>query len=158
LREAVFRPSHNEYSLTPRESDHFIHLSSFLLQLSSLSLSLSLSPSFHTRPLSSSRKIHDSITMSDFPLKIVTGASALFSYVLVGHFPELLLFSRPSFIGTFIQFWVLSFLGWCFWKIILYPWFFSPLRYLPEPAGGSWWNGHFAQISALPSGGPMVDW
>lgn len=96
--------------------------------------------------------------MSGFPLKSLTAVSAISSYILVGHYPGLLLFSRPSYLGTFLQFWVLGFLGWCFWIIILYPKFFSPLRYLPEPKGGSWWNGHFAQISALPTGAPMVEW
>jgi hypothetical protein len=107
---------------------------------------------------SSSSSIHDRITMSDFPLKAVTAVSAISSYILVGHYPGALLFSRPSYLGTFVQAFTLSFLWWCFWKIILYPKFFSPLRYLPKPEGGSWWNGHFAQISALPSGTPMIEW
>jgi hypothetical protein len=96
--------------------------------------------------------------MSDIPFKAVTAFSAVSSYIIVGYKPELLLFSRPSYVGTFVQFWVLSFAAWCFWKIILFPKFFSPLRYLPSPTGGSWWNGHFAQISALPTGAPMVEW
>ena len=96
--------------------------------------------------------------MSGIPFKAVTAMSALSSYTIVAYEPQLLLFSRPSYVGTFFQFWILYFGGWCFWAIILYPKFFSPLRHLPEPKGGSWWNGHFGQISALPTGAPMVEW
>jgi hypothetical protein len=116
-----------------------------------------LIPQLH-RPSLSSSKIFKRIAMSDIPFKTVTAFSAVCSFVIVGYKPELLLFLRPSYIGTFVQFWVLSFVSWCFWKIILFPKFFSPLRYLPQPTGGSWWNGHFGQISALPTGAPMIEW
>jgi hypothetical protein len=96
--------------------------------------------------------------MSDIPFKAVTALSAAASYILVGFKPQLLLSSRPSYLGTFVQIWTLSFAAWCFWKIILYPKLFSPLRYLPKPKGGSWWNGHFSQISAQPTGAPMIEW
>jgi hypothetical protein len=96
--------------------------------------------------------------MADIPFKAMTALSAASSIVLVGYKPEFLLFSRPSYIGTFFQAWILLFTAWAFWKVILYPKLFSPLRHFPSPKGGSWWNGHFAQISALPTGAPMMEW
>ncbi|KAI9640865.1 hypothetical protein NHQ30_010706 [Ciborinia camelliae] len=42
--------------------------------------------------------------------------------------------------------------------MFLYPFYFSPLRHLPSPKGGSWWNGQWNRISAEPTGEPMLDW
>lgn len=44
------------------------------------------------------------------------------------------------------------------WQVLLYPRLFSPLIGLPEPSGGSWWNGQWAKIHALPNGVPMQEW
>ncbi|PVH85843.1 cytochrome P450 monooxygenase-like protein [Cadophora sp. DSE1049] len=96
--------------------------------------------------------------MSGIPFKPVTVFSAATSAFLVGFRPELLVFSQPSYVGTFLQIWVLSFSIWAFYKIVLYPRYFSPIRHFPTPPGGSWWNGHFDQIKALPTGGPMINW
>ncbi|XMA14446.1 hypothetical protein WAI453_007237 [Rhynchosporium graminicola] len=96
--------------------------------------------------------------MSGIPFKPVTYFSAASSASLVGYRPDLLLFSRPSYIGTFLQLWIVSFSLWAFYKIVLFPRYFSPIRHFPTPPNGSWWNGHYDQIKALPSGGPHVDW
>ncbi|KAI9053519.1 hypothetical protein LZ554_002474 [Drepanopeziza brunnea f. sp. 'monogermtubi'] len=96
--------------------------------------------------------------MSGLPFRPVTVSSALGSVYLVRCRPDLLLFSRPSYVGTFVQLWVLSFSLWAFYKIVLYPKFFSPLRHFPTPPGGSWWNGHFDQIKANPTGAPQINW
>ncbi|CZR50970.1 related to isotrichodermin C-15 hydroxylase (cytochrome P-450 monooxygenase CYP65A1) [Phialocephala subalpina] len=96
--------------------------------------------------------------MSDIPFKAMTALSAVSSFVLVGYRPDLLLSRRPSYIGTFMFIWLLSFSAWAFWKIILFPKFFSPLRHLPMPKGGSWWNGHFKEISAKTTGDPQIEW
>lgn len=96
--------------------------------------------------------------MSSLPFKSMTALSAVSSFVLVGYRPGFLLSSRPTYIGTFVLFWILSFLGWAFWIVILYPKYFSPLRHLPMPKGGSWWNGHFKEISAKPTGAPQIEW
>jgi hypothetical protein len=96
--------------------------------------------------------------MSSLPFKSMTALSAVSSFVLVGYRPDLLLSSRPTYIGTFVLLWILSFFGWAFWKVILYPKYFSPLRHLPMPKGGSWWNGHFKEISAKPTGEPQIEW
>ena len=71
--------------------------------------------------------------MSDVPVRPVTGVSAIVAYALVTYKPDVLLFSRPSFFGTFFQIWTLCFSIWAFWKVILYPKYFSPLRHLPGP-------------------------
>jgi hypothetical protein len=93
------------------------------------------------------------------PWKGAAVVSALASYFLVGYRPDLLLFSRPSYIGTFALFWTLLFALWAFWVVILWPKLFSPLRHLPGPTEGrSWWNGYFPQISAEASGNPMIGW
>lgn len=96
--------------------------------------------------------------MTDIPFKGLTALSALATYILVEHQPSLLLSSSPSYAGTFAQAWLLTFWLWAVWRVLLYPKFFSPLRHLPSPPGGSWWNGHFARISAEPTGAPMLDW
>ena len=96
--------------------------------------------------------------MTDIPFKALTALSALSTYVLVEHQPNLLLFSKPSYAGTFVQVWFLQFWLWAFWRVIIWPKFFSPLRHLPGPKGGSWWNGQWASISAEPTGAPMIDW
>ncbi|KAH8815210.1 cytochrome P450 monooxygenase-like protein [Xylogone sp. PMI_703] len=96
--------------------------------------------------------------MTMLPFKAITALAAVSSYVLVAHKPDVLLFSKPSYIGTFLQLWTVQLLGYAFWKVILWPKIFSPLRGLPEPTGNSWWNGQYARISAEPTGVPMTDW
>ena len=96
--------------------------------------------------------------MTDIPFKPFTALSALSTYVLVEHAPHLLLFSQPSYTGTFFQLWFVQFWLWAIWRVILYPKFFSPLRHLPTVPGGSWWNGQFGRIQAEPTGAPMMEW
>ncbi|KAK5628451.1 hypothetical protein RRF57_004166 [Xylaria bambusicola] len=62
------------------------------------------------------------------------------------------------FTGGFISLCLIQTFAWAVWTVILWPKLFSPLRSLPEPSGGSWWNGHFARILAEPSGIPMREW
>ena len=66
-------------------------------------------------------------------LEVVAGVAATASYLLVQYKPDVLLFSKPTFVGTFAQFWTLGFLAWAVWTVILYPKYFSPLRHLPSP-------------------------
>ncbi|KAJ3552081.1 hypothetical protein NPX13_g11201 [Xylaria arbuscula] len=65
---------------------------------------------------------------------------------------------KLHFTGGFISLFLIQVFAWAVWTVILWPKFFSPLRSLPEPPGGSWWNGHFARILAEPSGIPMREW
>ncbi|TVY62299.1 Cytochrome P450 monooxygenase FUM15, partial [Lachnellula suecica] len=96
--------------------------------------------------------------MSDLPWKSLTTVSALATYVLVEHQSHLLLFSRPSYLGTFCQLWSFGFLVFAFWKVVIYHRFISPLRHIPTAKGGSWWNGHFGTILAKPTGIPQLEW
>jgi hypothetical protein len=96
--------------------------------------------------------------MSDIPIKAITAMSAITTYTLVEYQPHLLLSSRPSYLGTFSQLWVLGLILFAIWKVIVWPKFVSPLRHVPGPSGGSWWNGQFPTILAKPTGTPMIEW
>ncbi|TVY21339.1 Cytochrome P450 monooxygenase FUM15 [Lachnellula arida] len=96
--------------------------------------------------------------MSNVPVKAITAVSAVATYILVEHQPGLLLFSRPSYLGTFSQLFIVGFMLFAVWRVILWPKFVSPLRHLPGPSGGSWWNGQFPDILARPTGIPMIEW
>ncbi|KAI0974684.1 cytochrome P450 [Xylaria arbuscula] len=90
-----------------------------------------------------------------FPLRRITAASIACSYILVAHQSH---WWRLHYVGTFFSAWVLQLVAWVVWVVLLYPHYFSSLRHLPEPQGGSWWNGHFTRIRKEPSGVPMRDW
>jgi hypothetical protein len=94
----------------------------------------------------------------DIPFKAITGLAALSSYALVTYFPHLLPYSQPSYLGTFAQIWIVEVSISLFWQVILYPKYFSPLRHLPGPEGGSWWCGYFFEIIRRPSGEPIKEW
>ncbi|TVY37039.1 Cytochrome P450 monooxygenase [Lachnellula subtilissima] len=96
--------------------------------------------------------------MSTVPIKAIAAVSAVACYILVNHQPQLLLFSRPSYLGTFSQLCTVGFMIFAVWRVILWPKFVSPLRHLPGPSGGSWWNGQFPDILARPTGVPMIEW
>ncbi|KAL3417262.1 cytochrome P450 [Phlyctema vagabunda] len=83
---------------------------------------------------------------------------ACLAYILVHRRPDLLFFSNPTYIGTLFQLYVAQFLLWAVWRVFLWPNFFSPLRKLPSPSGGSRWNGQFARISSEATGQPHCDW
>ncbi|CAD6441612.1 7d2618ea-c7bb-4b64-8afa-f24a2cca4826 [Sclerotinia trifoliorum] len=96
--------------------------------------------------------------MSSIPFKRLLVLPTTFSYALGQYKPDALSSSRPSYLGTFVQLYLLQFIGFVIWRVILYPFYFSPLRHLPSPKGGSWWNGHWKRISGEPTGQPMLDW
>jgi hypothetical protein len=94
----------------------------------------------------------------DSPFRALTGLAALSSYVLVSYLPAVLPFSQPGYLGTFALLWIVGFVPYAFWRVILWPKYFSPLRHLPSPKEGSWWNGQFPKILAEPTGAPMREW
>lgn len=94
----------------------------------------------------------------DLPFRALVLLPVPVSYVLAGHKPELLLSSQPGYIGTFFQLFFLELFVYVAWRTIIYPKYISPLRHLPSPKGGSWWNGQFARISAEPTGNPQTAW
>lgn len=67
------------------------------------------------------------------PMKQIAVAAAIGSYVLVVHAPNYVLSSRPTFVGTFVQLFILLFVARLFYQVVLYPRYFSPLRHLPGP-------------------------
>jgi hypothetical protein len=58
----------------------------------------------------------------------------------------------------FVMLWVLQAAWWVFYQIMLYPRYFSPLRHLPGPTGGSIWMGQYPRISREASGQPAAEW
>ncbi|TGO62202.1 hypothetical protein BCON_0021g00150 [Botryotinia convoluta] len=96
--------------------------------------------------------------MSSIPFKRLLVLPTTLSYALVSYKPDTLLSTQPSYLGTFVQLYLLQFIGFAIWRVILYPYYFSPLRHLPSPKGGSWWNGQWKRISGEPTGQPMLDW
>ncbi|KAI1744079.1 cytochrome P450 [Xylaria scruposa] len=90
-----------------------------------------------------------------FPWRGFFASSLISSFVLGSYQPD---WWKLHFVGSFSCAWMIQTLAWAVWVVILWPKFFSPLRALPEPPGGSWWNGHFGRILAEPSGIPMREW
>ncbi|KAG4029847.1 hypothetical protein MFRU_014g01420 [Monilinia fructicola] len=96
--------------------------------------------------------------MSSIPFKRLLVLPTTLTYALVQHKSDISLSSQPSYLGTFVQLYLLQFVLFAIWRVILYPFYFSPLRHLPSPKGGSWWNGQWKRISGEPTGQPMLDW
>ncbi len=92
------------------------------------------------------------------PFKSFVGLSSISTYILLEYKPDLLLFSRPSFLGTFSVILLFLVVSWLVFTVILYPKFFSHLRHLPGPTGETWWRGHTTITATEVSGGPMIDW
>ncbi|KAG9228083.1 cytochrome P450 monooxygenase-like protein [Amylocarpus encephaloides] len=94
----------------------------------------------------------------ELPFKSLMAVSAISSYYLVNYQPNVLLFAEPTVVGTFAQLFTLQFFLWAVWKVVIWPKFVSPLRKLPSPSGGSWWNGQFNTIFKNTTGIPMAEW
>ncbi|KAI1190005.1 cytochrome P450 [Nemania serpens] len=90
-----------------------------------------------------------------YPWRGFLVSSSAASYILVSYQSHLW---KLGFVSSFICALILQSLAWTVWVVILWPKIFSPLRSLPEPSGGSWFNGHFKRIVAEPSGMPMKEW
>ena len=67
------------------------------------------------------------------PAKHITAVAAAATYLLVTYKPHYLLSSKPTFTGTFVLLWALQITTWALYKVILFPKYISPLRYLPGP-------------------------
>lgn len=92
----------------------------------------------------------------DFEWKKVAAVSAATAYIATSTLrPQ---WSTTAFLKYYTSVYAVIFFSWGLWTVFLYPKVFSPLRGLPEPKGGSWYNGHFARIRALPTGVPMTEW
>lgn len=82
------------------------------------------------------------------------GASVIVAFVVDKYTPR---YSLGLYFGTFLLF-CLQLLSLQIYKIILYPRYFSPLRYLPGPQDGDFIMGQTRRVFKEPSGRPMLDW
>ncbi|KAI1650579.1 cytochrome P450 [Daldinia loculata] len=90
-----------------------------------------------------------------FPWRVVAAISLISTYFITSRQPP---WSISQLLGTFVSTWILQSFFVGIWNIFLYPFYFSPLRHLPGPKGGSWINGHFKEIREKPTGIPMREW
>ncbi|KAI9807740.1 MAG: hypothetical protein M1826_004461 [Phylliscum demangeonii] len=95
--------------------------------------------------------------MSAIPVQSVGTTSLLFSVLLVRCLPQYL--PTPSYVWTFLQLVAVQLLVWVFWKVILYPTYFSPLRHLPGPTTGhTFFMGQWGRIMKSPPGVVHEEW
>lgn len=88
--------------------------------------------------------------------RLVAISSLLFTYLITTYNGSS---SISKFIGVFASVALVQGLVLGAWSIILYPYFFSPLRHLPQPKdGNSLFMGQFKMIRELPSGYPHRTW
>ncbi|KAI2621394.1 cytochrome P450 [Hypomontagnella submonticulosa] len=90
-----------------------------------------------------------------FPWRIFSVASLIYAYFIVCTRPQ---WTKSQFLGAFVAMWSLQTFLYGFWKVILYPFFFSPLIGLPQPKRTSWFMGHFWTIRDQPTGIPQREW
>jgi cytochrome P450 len=90
------------------------------------------------------------------PPKLPILVSSAAASILLAHYAPA--YAPGSRLQTFLLVAFTEFIAWATWRVIIYPNFFSPLKGLPEPSGGSWWNGQASKIMAQPSGHPMREW
>jgi len=94
--------------------------------------------------------------MESFPWKPISVSSAVVSLLIArlgdDRVPDL----GPA--ANFFVSWLAQAGVVIIYSVFVYPKFLSPLIGLPEPAGGSWWNGHFGTIIKEPSGAPQRRW
>ncbi|CAD0027174.1 unnamed protein product [Aureobasidium pullulans] len=105
----------------------------------------------------SNRQLQDlehTILWGNMPPKLPILISSAVASILLAHFAP----GYGSRTQTFFLVAFTEFIAWATWRVVIYPNFLSPLKGLPEPSGGSWWNGHASTIMAQPSGHPMREW
>ncbi|KAI0478547.1 cytochrome P450 [Xylariaceae sp. FL0804] len=90
-----------------------------------------------------------------FPWRPMTAVAFLSAYFLTSRQPGGL---KLRLLGTFLAFWFAQVFVWVTWVVVLWPKYFSPLRKLPEPAGGGFFMGQFRRIADQPTGIPMREW
>ncbi|KAI1081838.1 cytochrome P450 [Whalleya microplaca] len=93
--------------------------------------------------------------MAGFPWRLMSAISLISSYFVISHQSE---WFKLRLFGAFVGIWSLQVFIWLVWAVCVYPKLSSPLRDLPEPAGGSWLMGHWKRIRDEPTGIPMRDW
>ncbi|KAK0703812.1 cytochrome P450 [Lasiosphaeria miniovina] len=91
-----------------------------------------------------------------FPSRTVLAVSLAAGYLASSG--KLLPWVSLGFVSAFAAAWAVQFFAWAVWVVLVYPKFFSPLRHLPQPDGGSWLLGQFPKISRMPMGAPALEW
>ena len=67
--------------------------------------------------------------------------------------------SAYFFAWTFAGAYLLQCIAFGIWSIFLYPFYFSPLRHLPQPkTGNTFLLGQFPRINREPTGKPALEW
>lgn len=92
----------------------------------------------------------------DLPWSPIALSSVAGSFFLVHNAPQYSI--SASYVKTFLALEAIQILLGLVWQAILYPKLFSPFRHLPQPKGGSFFNGQFKRISAEVTGEPHRDW
>lgn len=70
-------------------------------------------------------------------------------------FPQV--FPNHALVSFFVVFASIQGTAWCFYKLVIYPFFLSPLRHLPHPPRGSWpLVGHGLALFGRPLGEPFL--
>ncbi|KAK4452964.1 cytochrome P450 4V2 [Podospora aff. communis PSN243] len=92
------------------------------------------------------------------PFRAVSIVAAGTGFALSSNIVNIPGLPKVGFAVGFLAAWTFQFWLWAFWAVVLYPHYFSPLRHLPSPKGGSFFNGQWEKISAQPSGVPMIEW
>lgn len=91
-----------------------------------------------------------------YPRKALFAISVLGASFLSRYFPEGLLFG--SFLWSAVGYFTLALITQGIYQVLIYPKFFSPLRHLPQPPGGSFILGHAVKIFKENTGDPQREW
>lgn len=92
----------------------------------------------------------------DLPFTKIGVSSLTASFILVHFAPHYSISS--SFVKTLLVLEAVQILLGLLWQVVLYPKLFGPFRNLPQPKGGSFFNGQFKRIVEGPTGEPHRDW
>ncbi|KAL9585650.1 MAG: hypothetical protein Q9212_001387 [Teloschistes hypoglaucus] len=92
----------------------------------------------------------------DIPWTAISLSSFLISTVSIRVVPQYV--PTTSYLGTFLLLFSLQLAVAQAYRMILWPFFLTPLRHLPTPKGATWYNGHAAPIIREPSAAPMARW
>ncbi|KAJ4336831.1 hypothetical protein N0V95_008497 [Ascochyta clinopodiicola] len=91
------------------------------------------------------------------PKRFLTLSACALTFFSARFAPEFLLGNR-SYVKTASALFALQYLAQAFYSVLIYPFFLSPLRHLPQPSGGHVILGHFPRIFRDPTGEPQRDW
>ena len=100
------------------------------------------------------RHLPDESRFSTYSLWATT--SVITSVLILTLAPELSI--RHSYLLTAATTFMVQCFLYLFYSIVLFPRFFSPLRHLPGPTGGSFFNGQWTTITSQPTGIPLRQW